>query len=171
MRIYVSLVLVAVAVGVAPAQAQDSASAEVTPYVAVGSAGISPIGAAVLVPLTSALGVEIEVGYRKGEGHIHALGTDASLLWSLRRTGQFRPFLAAGVGLFQYGTPILSPGDSAIGTERRLGLRVNAGGGLKMPLNENVALRTDARWLKSFGVRGSEQFRFAQGLAIKVGKR
>jgi hypothetical protein len=48
---------------------------------------------------------------------------------------------------------------------------VNAGGGLKMPMNEKVDLRTDARWFKSFGLQGSEQFRVAQGISFDVGKR
>jgi hypothetical protein len=50
-------------------------------------------------------------------------------------------------------------------------MTVNAGGGLKMPMNEKLALRTDARWFKSFGPQGSEQFRVAQGISFDVGKR
>ena len=50
-------------------------------------------------------------------------------------------------------------------------MTVNAGGGLKMPMNENLDLRTDARWFKSFGLQGSEQFRVAQGISFDVGKR
>jgi hypothetical protein len=50
-------------------------------------------------------------------------------------------------------------------------LTVNAGGGLKMPLNNKMDLRTDARWFKSFGKQGAEEFRVAQGLSFDVGKR
>ena len=32
-------------------------------------------------------------------------------------------------------------------------------------------LRTDARWFKSLGKQGSEQFRVAQGISFDVGKR
>ena len=52
-----------------------------------------------------------------------------------------------------------------------MALTVNAGGGLKMPMNEKLDLRTDARWFKSFGRHGSEQFRVAQGISFDVGKR
>jgi hypothetical protein len=50
-------------------------------------------------------------------------------------------------------------------------LTVNAGGGLKMPLDNKMDLRTDARWFKSFGKQGAEEFRVAQGLSFDVGKR
>jgi hypothetical protein len=40
-----------------------------------------------------------------------------------------------------------------------------------MPVNEKLDLRTDARWFKSFGRQGSEQFRVAQGISFDVGKR
>ena len=50
-------------------------------------------------------------------------------------------------------------------------MTVNAGGGLKMPMNETLDLRTDARWFKSIGRQGSEQFRVAQGISFDVGKR
>jgi hypothetical protein len=50
-------------------------------------------------------------------------------------------------------------------------LTVNAGGGLKTFINKKVDLRSDARWFKSFGRQGSEQFRVAQGLSFDVGKR
>lgn len=49
-------------------------------------------------------------------------------------------------------------------------MTVNAGGGLKMPVNENLDLRTDARWFKLLG-QGSDEFRVAQGISFDVGKR
>jgi hypothetical protein len=52
-----------------------------------------------------------------------------------------------------------------------MALTVNAGGGLKARMNDKLDLRTDARWFKSFGRYGSEQFRVAQGVAFDVGKR
>ena len=144
---------------------------EVTPYVALGSAAASPIGAAVTFPVTSTLSVETDVAYRRGEGRIHALSSSTSLLFFLPRVGQSTPYVAAGVGLSQYGAPVFSSNGPPIGTEPRVALTVNAGGGLKMPMNETLALRTDARWFKSFGPQGSEQFRVAQGISFDVGKR
>ncbi len=101
----------------------------------------------------------------------HALSSSTSLLYSLPRVCQATPYVAEGVGLSQYGTPVFSSNGPPIGTEPRVALTVNAGGGLKMPMKEKLDLRTAARWFKSFGRQGSEQFRVAQGISFDVGKR
>ena len=173
MRAYKSAVfaLVAFTLEALPVGAQDVKTAEVTPYVALGSAAASPVGAAVTFPVTSTLSVETDVAYRRGEGRIHALSSSISLLYSLPRIGQSAPYVAGGVGLSQYGAPVFSSNDRPIGTEPRVALTVNAGGGLKMRMNKKLDLRTDARWFKSFGLQGSDQFRVAQGISFDVGKR
>jgi hypothetical protein len=161
-----------------PVWAQDATAvgahqtkAEVIPYVAIGSAGVSPVGAAVTFPVASTLSVETDVAYRRGEGRIRALSASTSLLWSLPRVGQSTPYAAAGVGLSQYGAPLFSSDGPPIGTQSRVAMTVNAGGGLKTPLNDRLGLRTDARWFKSFGEQGSEQFRVAQGISFGTRKR
>ena len=108
MRAYKSAVfaLVAFTLGALPVGAQDAKTVEVTPYVALGSAGASPVGAAVTFPVTSTLSVETDVAYRRGEGNIHALSSSVSLLYSLPRVGQATPYVAGGVGLSQYGAPV-----------------------------------------------------------------
>ena len=136
-----------------------------------GSAAASPIGTAVTFPVTANVSVESDVAYRRGEGDIHALSTSASLLYFLPRVGRAIPYVVGGVGLAQYGAPVYSSKGPPIGTVPDVALTVNAGGGLKMPVNEKLDLRTDARWFKSFGAQGSEQFRVAQGLSFDVGKR
>jgi hypothetical protein len=173
MRAYRSGVfaLVAFTVGGLPVRAQDAKTVEVTPYVALGSAAASPVGAVVTFPVTSTLSIETDVAYRRGEGDINALSSSISLLWSLPRLGQATPYVAAGVGLSQYGAPVFTSTGPPIGTVSRVALTVNAGGGLKMPINEKLDLRTDARWSKSFGRQGSEQFRVAQGISFDIGKR
>ena len=163
--------LVAFALGALPVGAQDAKAVEVTPYVALGSAAAAPVGAAVTFPLTSTLAVETDVAYRRGEGRIHALSSNTSLLYFLPRVGQSTPYVAGGLGLSQIGAPVFSANGRPIGTEPRVALTVNAGGGLKMPMNETLDLRTDARWFKSFGPQGSEQFRVAQGISFDVGRR
>jgi len=173
MRVNKSTVVAFVAFTLAalPAGAQDAKTVEVTPYVALGSAGVFPLGVAVTFPVTSTLSVETDVTYRRGEGRIHALGTNTSLLWFLPRVGQSKPYVAAGLGLSQYGAFIFSSGGRPIGMQPRVAMTVNAGGGLKMPVNDKLDLRTDARWFKSFGRQGSEHFRVAQGIAFDVGKK
>lgn len=154
-----------------PVRAQDAKAVEVTPYVGFGSAGAAPVGAAVTFPVTSTLSVESDVAYRRGEGDIHALSSSTSLLYFLPSVGKAVPYVVGGVGLSQYGAPVFSSNDRPIGTQPRLAMTVNAGGGLKMPMNEKLDLRTDARWFKSFGRQGSEQFRVAQGISFDVGNR
>ncbi|MGE3955543.1 MAG: hypothetical protein AB7H96_02405 [Vicinamibacterales bacterium] len=163
--------LVAFALGALPARAQDAKTVEVTPYVALGTAGASPVGAAVTFPITSKLSFETDVAYRRGEGNINALSMNGSLLWSLPRVGHAMPYVAGGVGLAQYGAPVFSSDGPPIGTQSRVAMTVNAGGGLKMPMNDKMDSRTDVRWFKSFGHQGSEQFRVAQGISFDAGKR
>jgi hypothetical protein len=163
--------LVAFIVGASPLRAQEAQTVEVTPYVAVGSGAASPVGAAITLPVTSTFSLETDVAYRRGEGRINALSSTLSLLWSLPRLGQAAPYVAGGLGVAQYGTPVFSSSGPPISTQPRVAMTVNAGGGLKMPMNERMDLRTDARWFKSFGSQGSEQFRVAQGISFDVGKR
>ena len=174
MRAYTSAVfaLVALTLGALPAGAQDAKEVEITPYVALGSEMASPVGAAITFPVTSSLSVETDVAYRRGEAHIHALSLSAGLLYSLPRVGKSTPYLAAGVGLSQYGAPIFSSSGHPIATQSSLAMTVNAGGGLKMPMNEKLDLRTDARWGRFLGRQGpSEWFRVAQGISFGAGKR
>jgi hypothetical protein len=126
----------------------------------------------VTFPITSKLGLETDVAYRRAEGNINALSTDAGLVVFLPRIGKTAPYVVGGVGLAQYGAPVFSAaGGAPIGTQSQMAFRVNAGGGLKAPINERLGLRTDARWYRSFGKQGAEQFHVAQGLSFDVGKR
>jgi hypothetical protein len=171
MRAYTSAVfaLVVFTLGALPAAAQDAKAVEVTPYVALASGVASPVGAAITFPVTSTLSVETDVAYRRAEGNINALSLSASLLYDLPRIGQSTPYLAGGIGLSKYGAPIFSNG-RPIATQSRLAILVNAGGSLKMPVNEKLDLRTDARWFNMLG-QGGEGFRVAQGISFGVGKR
>lgn len=163
--------LAVLTLGAWPAAAQDPQPVEVTPYVAIGTAGASPVGVAVTFPVSSTLSVETDVAYRRGEGDLPALSTSASLLYSLPRIGRSTPYLAGGVGLAQFGAPVFGASGPPIGTVSSVAFTANAGGGLKMPMTDTLDLRTDARWFKSFGRMGSEQFRVAQGVGFDLGRR
>jgi hypothetical protein len=155
----------------APAPQTKSAAIEVTPFVSIGSLGSAPIGAAINFPVAPNVSIETEVGFRRGEGRLNFLSSSANLLYYLPRVGRTTPYLAAGAGLGQFGAPIVAPGGSVIGTERLVGLSVNAGGGLKVAVDDTWGMRTDARWFKSFGRNASEYWRVAQGVSFDVGKR
>jgi hypothetical protein len=173
MRVYTSAVFAPVAFTLAalPVGAQEANTVEVIPYVALASGVASPIGAAITFPVTSKLDVEIDTAYRRAEGDIAALSLSASLLYDLPRIRRATPYVAAGVGLSQYG-PLLSTSNRVpTVTPSGLAMTVNAGGGVKMPINDKFGLRTDARWFKLLGREGpSEGLRVSQGISFDTGK-
>jgi hypothetical protein len=121
-----------VILGAMPAGAQDPPAFVVTPFVAMGTDGSSPIGTSITFPIASAFSVDAEAAYRRGEGRFHAPSTSASLLWSLPSVGRFTPFAAAGGGLGKYGEPALfrlSTGADVLGTRSVLAMTTNAGFG------------------------------------------
>jgi hypothetical protein len=166
---------------VSTASAQDAAApaaftgapptVEVTPFVSIDSRRMLPVGVAVSFPLGGRFRIETETGYRRGEGDLNALNMSANLLYDLPRIGRVAPYLATGAGLAQYGVPIASSDGSSIGTQQNVAFEINAGGGLKIPVDETWGMRTDARWFKSFGRHGSEHWRVAQGVSFDMGKR
>lgn len=177
-----TIVVLALAMSASSARAQDARivpgpdrttvpAIEVTPYVSLDSRGAIPIGAAVTFPVSSSFSVETEVGYRRAEGHLNALSSSVSVLYYLPRIGRTTPYLATGIGLAQYGAPLVSPQSSVIGTQSKFAFEVNAGGGLKIPVDETWDMRTDARWFKSFGRNASEHWRVSHGVSFDVGKR
>jgi opacity protein-like surface antigen len=146
-------------------------SIEEMPYVSIDSRGMIPIGAAVSFPLNSTFSIETEVDYRRAEGHLNALSSSANLLYNLPTIGRVTPYLAAGAGIAQYGSPIISPRGGIIGTQSAIAFEVNAGGGLKVPVDDSLDFRTDARWYKSFGRNSSDHWRISNGVSFDVGKR
>ena len=129
--------LFAVTLAASPVAAQDAKAVEVTPYVALGTGGVSPVGAAVTFPVSSTLSVETDVAYRRGEGRIHAL-VQAPVSCGFCRASASRHRMSPvewdcrGPG--RHG----SYDSSLIGTQSRLAMTINAGGSLKMPVNDKV---------------------------------
>ena len=165
--------------GASPASAQDAAATQdppaavspavqVTPFVSIDSRGSTPVGAAIRFPLGASFSLEPELGYRRGEGDMNALSSSLNLLYDLHRIGRATPYLATGVGLAQYGVPVVARNGSVIGTEPRVAFEVNAGGGLRVPVDDKWGMRTDARWFKSFGRNASEHWRVSQGVSFDV---
>lgn len=165
-------VVLAVAAIPSTAQAQTALpSIEVTPFVSLDSRGMIPIGTAVSFPLNSTFSIETEVGYRRAEGNLNALSTSASLLYNLPKIGRVTPYLAGGAGIAQYGSPIISPRGGVIATQSAIAFEVNAGGGIKVPMDNSMDFRTDARWYKSFGRNSADHFRISNGVSFDVGKK
>jgi opacity protein-like surface antigen len=166
-------VLVIVLVGgVSPAAGQSTdrdkaAPVEVTPYASLGSYPSPRVGAAVAFRLTPTLSVESELGYC--HDMTGRLSATASLLYDLPRIGRFRPYLAAGAGLEEYATALKLP-DGALAAQPRMALAINAGGGLKVPVDDNWGIRTDARWFNGLGREAGEHWRLYNGVTFPTGR-
>ena len=166
------LVIVLATAGLpAAAQSTDTdkaAPVEVTPYVSLGSYPSPRVGVSIAFPLTQKLSVESEVGYR--HDMTGALSLSAALLYDLPRIGRVLPYLAAGAGLEQYATAFQLPG-GALAAQRRTAFAINAGGGLKVSVNDNWGIRTDARWFNGLGRDAGEHWRIYDGVTFRTGRR
>ena len=150
-----------VTLGAAPARAQS----EVTPFVSLGSVNSSRVGAAVRFAWTTNLSVETEVGYR--HAGIDALSTSVSLIRDLPRVGRVVPYLAGGVGLEQFGTAVAQPGGS-VATQSNVGLTINAGGGVRVPVTGPWGYRSDIRWVNNLTTWGGEHWRVYNGVTLRT---
>jgi hypothetical protein len=140
----------------------------VTPFVSLGSPLSSRVGAAILFPLTDKMGLEAEVGYRSWE--LNALSAHLSVVMDLPRLGRVTPYVAAGIGLEEYGVAVPQP-DNRVATLARTALSVNAGGGVKVPIDDRWGVRTDARWFNGFGGQAGEHWRLFNGVTLNAGGR
>jgi hypothetical protein len=145
-----------------------AAAITVTPFVSLGSPYSSRVGAAIAFPVADGMSLEAEVGYRRQE--LNALSAHLSLLQDLPRIGRIRPYLAAGIGLEEYGVAWPQP-DGKVATLGRMALSVNAGGGIKVPVDENWGARADARWFNGVGDQAGEHWRLFNGVTFKAGGR
>ena len=141
---------------------------EVSAFVSQGSPASSRIGAAIAFAWTSDLSVEMEMGYRRSD--IDAVGSSVNLLYALPRIGRVAPYLAGGAGLEKYASAIAGPNKSIV-TLSNYAFTVNAGGGVKVPVDDNWAFRSDARWYKGFGRHGQEHWRLYNGVTLGTGQR
>ena len=139
---------------------------EITPYVLMGSPLASGVGAAVRWPVGARLGVELETELKRAE--ITAVNVALSLVYDLPAIGPATPYVAAGVGLERFGKAIYRPeGKPLLGSDT--GLTVNAGGGIRVPVNDRWGVRSDARWLYGSGRDAPDQWRIYNGATLGVG--
>jgi hypothetical protein len=167
----VFVIVLAMAGVLAAAQSTDTgqtAPVEVTPYASFGSYPSSRVGAAVAFRLSQTLSVESEVGYLQDVSG--RLSATASLLYDLPRMRRFKPYLAAGAGLKEYGTASRLP-DGGLASHGRTAFAINAGGGFKVPVDDKWGIRTDARWFNGIGRDAGEHWRLYNGVTFPTGRR
>ncbi len=139
---------------------------EVTPYVSLGSAASWGAGGAVRWPLVGALSLEVDTSVRQAE--ITALNVSANLLYDVATVGRVTPYVAAGIGLDQYGTPEVT--DAGVKSAGRTGVAVNAGGGVRVRADDNWGVRADARWINGLGGKSPERWRVYNGVTFRPGR-
>jgi opacity protein-like surface antigen len=139
---------------------------EVTPFVSMGSIGSSRVGAAVAFPMSREFMLEMEVGYRNGDGASDTISSSLNLIYELPAVGRVRPYAAGGVGLEETVTAIDVPGRGVLPIQG-VTFTLNAGGGVKVPIDDRWAVRSDARWAKSFGRHGGEKWRLYNGVTLR----
>jgi opacity protein-like surface antigen len=133
----------------------------------MGSDFSSRIGAAISFAWATNLDVEAEVGYRRTD--MNALGASVNLVYNLPPLGRMIPYVAGGAGLEQYETSIAAPAFGVL-TLKNTAFSTNLGGGVKVPINERLGFRSDARWLSPLG-KAPEGWRIYTGATFGVGKR
>ena len=74
--------------------------------------------------------LEAEFGYRRQE--LNAVSAHLSLVRDLPSVGRIKPYLAAGIGLEEYGAPLPQP-NGTVATLGRMALSVNAGDARSYP--------------------------------------
>jgi hypothetical protein len=146
-------------------RADSDPAVEVTPYVSVGSATSPRFGAAIRWAFATNLSAELEAGKRPD---VNGLALNFSLLYDLPKIRRVTPYIAGGVGLDQYGDAFGSGGDIFVKT--KTAFAVNAGGGVRAPIDDNWGVRADARWFGTFG-KTPDRWRMYNGVTFGRGRR
>jgi hypothetical protein len=150
----------------ATATAEPSDAPSITPFVALGSPTAARVGASVLFPVGRRTFVETEVGYRGGDGA--GASVSAGLLYDLPAVGRATPYVAAGIGLEENVSAVGVPGGLAI--SQSVAFTVNAGGGLRVPIDRQWGWRADARWFNGLGRSAPEKWRVYNGISLGTGR-
>jgi hypothetical protein len=145
------------------AQARSHAQPEITAYVFLGLDASGGVGAAVRWPLPGHLSVELESSVRRAQ--VAPFSTNVSLLFDFPKVGPVTPYVAGGIGLDQYAFADQSPAGTVVASAGTA-LSVNAGGGVRIRVDENWGIRTDARWINDVGRRAPERFRLYNGVTF-----
>lgn len=168
-RIAIALCIVFASPGLSNAQqcscrADDSAF-EITPYVSVGSATSPRFGAAIRFVFLPMLSAELEAGKRPD---VNGVALNFSLLVDFPAIGRITPYVVGGVGLDQYGHAFGSGGNIFVST--KAAFAVNAGAGVRVPIDDTWGVRADARWFDTLG-KTPARWRLYNGVTFGRGRR
>jgi hypothetical protein len=150
----------------APAHpAVDRLPVEVSTFLSVGSLDASSTGVTARMPIHARLSVEAEAEWRLED--VSGLNAAGNLVLDLRKPGRVTPYVIGGAGIDRYTVSYSWPEREST-TQLTSSLSVNAGGGVRIPLNARWGMRTDARISNGIG-RGPTRWRVFYGMTASVG--
>ena len=159
-----------------PARDARDLPIEVSPFVS-SSGNSSGVGAAVRWPFAARFGLEFEAEYRhtpadplRGTLENNGVNGNVNLVYDLPAIGRVRPFLLGGGGLEHYSN-VAQPDPNFL-RESGMSFVVNAGGGVRVRINDRFGIRTELRWTDGWteGWPGGG-FRMFYGATVGVGGR
>ena len=149
----------------APARpSADRLPVEVSTFLAVGALDASSTGVTARMPIRArrASRPKPNGGWRRsaasGRGQPRA---------DLRKPGRVTPYVIGGAGIDRYKVSLGGPQQGST-TQLTSALSVNAGGGVRIPLNARWGMRTDARISNGIG-RSPTRWRVFYGMTANVG--
>lgn len=149
---------------------------EISPFVSSGGESTS-VGVGVRWPFMARLGLEFEAEYRStsarpiyGSLENNGVNGNVNLVVDLPSIGRVRPFVLGGGGLEHYN--LLLQSDPFFLRDAGVSFVVNAGGGVRVPINDRVGVRTELRWTDGWtkGDPGGG-FRMFYGATVGIGGR
>jgi hypothetical protein len=159
-----------------PARDARDLPVEVSPFASSGG-DTSGVGVSVRWPFMARLGLEFEAEYRhtqarplSGALEDDGVNGNVNLVFDLPAIGRVRPFLLGGGGLEHYSN-LVQP-DPHFLRKSGMSFVVNAGGGVRVPINDRFGIRTELRWTDGWteGWPGGG-FRMFYGATVGVGGR
>jgi hypothetical protein len=159
-----------------PAPGARGVPIEVSPFVSSGGDS-SSVGASVRWPFAARLGLEFEAEYRhtlarplSGSLENNGVNGNVNLVVDLGSIGRVRPFVLGGGGLEHYS--LVEQPDPYFLRKSGMSFVVNAGGGVRVPINDRFGIRAELRWTDGWteGDPGGG-FRMFYGATVGVGGR
>jgi len=159
-----------------PARDARDLPIEVSPFASSGG-DTSGVGVSVRWPFMARLGLEFEAEYRhtqarplSGALEDDGVNGNINLVFDLPAIGRVRPFLLGGGGLEHYSN--LAQPEPHFLRESGMSFVVNAGGGVRVSINDRFGIRTELRWTDGWteGWPGGG-FRMFYGATVGVGGR
>jgi opacity protein-like surface antigen len=166
-------VMCALLVMTATAWAQDAPASpsadrlpvEVSTFLSVGGLDTSSTGVTARMPIRARLSLEAEAEWRIED--VSGLSASGNLVLDLRKPGRVTPYVIGGAGIDRYTVDFGVPQQGTT-TQLTSALSVNAGGGVRIPLNARWGMRTDARISNGIG-RSPTRWRVFYGMTANVG--